>query len=770
MYNISNETDAKDYLHLFFLIIYFSIPYLPQFGAYDVVGPQWYAFSIVNLVILIYLYSYKYLLGELINNYLFLNLLIFLLWCAYTLTYTINLSEGILVYSRIFNTFIAAINMGLLLKNRLHLLPLFSIIVVSFLFCEGIYVLNLFFKNPQKLDLDSLILSIKGNSGNKNIFAAAILFKIPFALYLYFKNQDRFKYLAISSLFLGVVSLFIMNTRSTYLGLFGILLAVAFFSFSIDKKKGVAILTVTFFGFLFSNFFLQIKVNNSTKEYNNYGTTISRVATINFNQSGRKDLWLDGFYAILEHPLKGCGIGNWKIIGATKTHGVEMYKSDWTVPYHVHNDFIEMSVELGLIGGFLFILLFAFLFYIFYWKFKESQTNDSKIFFLLLLLCFFCYLVDSMFNFPLERPVMQLNFALLIAFGLCFVPVKFNFLLPSRYYYFLFFALVLPATIIAKKCYDRLVLQSIVIESHVNGGVMAIEVIDKAVTSDKPFPSLSFSTVPFDAMIANEYAKNNSFDKALNLLDRSKNDNPVLGYNESVKSYIFLKKNMNDSARIYIRQAWNKRPWSSDIYKNALLVAVRDKDVDALNNYFTKYLKFRNTSFTYFEYFKACYNLSAKIDEINFKKAKYIINKFPNDPVSKDLSKFILLNKPVKMSSGKTLSYPEIVKVAYESFINKDYLKALEYYFMANKIDSTEYTHSENIGLLYYNLGKYDKAVLYFLKSLDTGKSINGNSEFYLGLSLVAKNKKDEACKYFTLAKNKGFANANEQIKLNCAY
>jgi O-antigen ligase/Tfp pilus assembly protein PilF len=765
---ISNKVTNKDYLHLFILFLYFSIPYIPQLGSYDVVGPQWLAISTLNFIILTYAFIRKYPLGDIINNYLFAIILLFLIWGAYTLSFTINLSEGIIVFSRLINTFAAAIIIALLLKNRTHLAPVFSFMMTLFLIGESIYVFNRFFASPQTLNIDTLIFNIKANSGNKNIFAAAIIFKIPFTLHIYIRKQNWLKYLAIVSFFMGASSLFILNTRSTFISLFLILFGIMLYTFYTNKIKGIIILCTSILSLLLTNFFLEHRVGNSNQELTTYGTTLSRVKTININQSGRKEIWLDGLYAINKNPFKGCGIGNWKILSATKTYGNDMYKSDWLVPYHVHNDFIEMCIELGLFGGFLFILIFILLFYLFIRKLRGSKTQESSSFALFLLLCFICYGVDSMLNFPLERPVMQLNLAYLLAMGLCYSPLSFRSKFPVKITYLLIIIIVIPTTLIAKKHYHLLTLQNMIFESNSNGSILPIEIIDQAATTKKPFPNLSSTTVPFDAMIASEYAKNNQMEKALQLLERSKNDNPLLGYNECIKSYIFLKVNKNDSARHYIRQAWEKRPWASDVYKNALLLAVKDNDLTAANNYFQQYKKFRNIPSTYLTYFKARWNIGGKIEAKYYTQAKEILNKFPSEPESLELLNFIKYNQEVTLPSGQKLTYPEIEKAAYLAFNAKNYSKALEYFTIAYSIDSTQYTHLENIGLLYFNLRKFNQAEFHFKKAISTGQSQNGKSEFYLGLTFLEKNKKDDACQSFTTAQQKGYSLATEQIKLYC--
>jgi hypothetical protein len=72
-------------------------------------------------------------------------------------------------------------------------------------------------------NIDSLI----GNNGNKNVMAASLLIKVPFALYLIVKGNFFQKIIGLVTVFLGVFAVFIMNTRSAYVAL---LLIVLLFS------------------------------------------------------------------------------------------------------------------------------------------------------------------------------------------------------------------------------------------------------------------------------------------------------------------------------------------------------------------------------------------------------------------------------------------------------------------------------------------------------------------------------------------------------------
>ena len=109
----------------------------------------------------------------------------------------------------------------------------------------------------------------------------------------------------------------------------------------------------------------------------------------------------------------GCGIGNWKVESAFYWGSIG---SDYLVPYHAHNDFLEFSSEIGIIGGLTYLFLFVFVLYNFFNLFFVSK--DLKFF--ILFFSFFALLIDSSLNFPFERPIIQVMFVLLISLSIYF--------------------------------------------------------------------------------------------------------------------------------------------------------------------------------------------------------------------------------------------------------------------------------------------------------------------------------------------------------------
>jgi O-antigen ligase len=126
--------------------------------------------------------------------------------------------------------------------------------------------------------------------------------------------------------------------------------------------------------------------------------------------SGRFELWSNAIDYIGLHPLLGCGIGNWKI------QSLPYWKERLTgyiVPYHAHNDFLEITAELGILGGLSYLFIFISILLLLFPRCRlDINLHNPKIYLLLVLMV---YTVDSFFNFPLERPLIQIYFIVLFS-------------------------------------------------------------------------------------------------------------------------------------------------------------------------------------------------------------------------------------------------------------------------------------------------------------------------------------------------------------------
>ena len=101
-----------------------------------------------------------------------------------------------------------------------------------------------------------------------------------------------------------------------------------------------------------------------------------------------------------ETPFTGVGIGNWKL------YSIDYDKKDingFVVPYHAHNDFLQILSELGIFGVIFYLL---FIFYSIKKLFFNRLFNHNLNIFLFGSLLI--YLLDSSLNFPISRPISQL--------------------------------------------------------------------------------------------------------------------------------------------------------------------------------------------------------------------------------------------------------------------------------------------------------------------------------------------------------------------------
>ena len=134
---------------------------------------------------------------------------------------------------------------------------------------------------------------------------------------------------------------------------------------------------------------------------------LQTIALTNESSSNRFTLWSNAIDYITNNPIIGAGIGNWKIESAYYWGSLG---DNYLVPFHAHNDFLEYATELGAIGGIVYFLIFLISF-AFILKSSTKHLNTSII----LLMVLGVYFIDSFFNFPFERPIMQVPFIFLLS-------------------------------------------------------------------------------------------------------------------------------------------------------------------------------------------------------------------------------------------------------------------------------------------------------------------------------------------------------------------
>ena len=399
--------------------LYLIVHFIPDFGGADVMGAQWLYTSVVDAIVLAYIFfqrnRYSEAIKAVFSQKFSLLYSFYFVWAIISVSYAINPTEASVCLARLASTFFIYTNFAILLYKKdikSYYLPI-SILISLVLFYDSIAVISGFTKNAKTMLLDQNILSLMGKNGNKNVMAASLLIKFPFVLFVILRSTFLVRTLGIFVLFFGSFALFILNTRSTFVGLFLILVIFAASTVYFKIKSAwpkiawplayfIIPISIAFFS---ANLVLENAVK-SQEVQGGYGTVTKRIddITANTKEESRLRLWKAGLDYTSKHPLIGDGYGNWKL--ASIPYEKE-YTNDLFVPYHAHNDFIEAAADLGIIGGLAYLGLFilAFLFTLRLWA--KEDAKEFRLFATISFMALTCYFVDAFLNFPTERTSMQ---------------------------------------------------------------------------------------------------------------------------------------------------------------------------------------------------------------------------------------------------------------------------------------------------------------------------------------------------------------------------
>ena len=792
----------QSYLNLFFIVLYMCIPYVNLLDTIDELGPQWFFLSLLNFITSIFLLLRGAQRDTLVKN-LFLNKLnliyvAYLLWSGLSIFYSINVTETYLNLSRLAATFIAFFNIGILLYNQKMSLKYVSIILTIILLIQSVYDLKLFLNGMYVTNLDTLILSIKENMGNKNVLAANLVIKIPFCIYLIFTLKQFWKALVSIVLFFAITMIFILNARASIVELLvitAILLLYAIKHFITNKKERGELVTniAAFFvpaliAIAVSTVLLNNAVNYNKTELKvntGYGTIGKRVGLINQSaeSNSRIALWKDALKYIQQNPILGCGIGNWKITSVIYSKERD---NDFIVPYHSHNDFLETTAETGILGGLLYFSIFLVSGITLIKIFFKSKIEGAELFSVVALMGLTTYVLDAALNFPMERPPMQVLFALVFAVILNITnhdthdniedkgdkKEKNNYLI--KIFAIIFLMMSMPTMYYTYAHFQSLKMQKIVYFSDKKFN-LTNEELDNMVTENKPVPNLNYSAIPIDVTLANIYTKNGNFEKASYLLERSKNDNPYLGIYEFNKGILFFRQNNIDSGNKYFKIAFDKRPRSIDTYRNLIVTYAQKRDTAGITSAFKTFTKFRNEPLAWQLYLSTMVQAAGRGSEALIRIADTAIKNFPDSIVPlTNLRNYVIqtMNNNVVVDNNtaqasNVITGPDanliVIKInklkqdGINMFNEKNYKNAIGIYRELTKLQPNDYSYVENIGICYYILNDFKNANIYFNKVIALGLAKDGKSEFYNAISLFQFGQKDAGCSMLNAAKSKNY-------------
>lgn len=385
----------------------YTIPqYIPNlFYVYDRVTVQTLFLSVVNLISVILIIrkdSLNNLIPKLKTNYHYFSYLGVILIASLSLLISENIVESLVTLTKILIFFVSFSCIIYLAKqskiNFIKILIWFTFIAV---FMESLFINYLYYDsviiNGQLLERGN---EFNGLGANINISSFSLAMKIPVILYAFFNYNSRLlkaiSFILISS---SVLTILLLQSR-------GALLAIAFvlsclFIISLIQKNrkyikhflGVLVMVICSFG-----------VYQQFNEKNTSDMIVERFSTITDPGSDasvkeRLNFYSTAVESISQKPFLGIGIGNWKITSIKYSRDII---SEYRVPYFAHNDFLQVTAEIGIIGGILYVFFILYPVLISLFKTLENKIFDH---YFLIFLIVSVYSIDSMLNFPMDRPM-----------------------------------------------------------------------------------------------------------------------------------------------------------------------------------------------------------------------------------------------------------------------------------------------------------------------------------------------------------------------------
>ena len=395
--------NLKNILPKFFSALYFLILFLPPMPdlVLDINTFRLYLCSIINTIALLYILSDKsqsLSLSKVIKDKLSIIIVAFILWGLLSYTYAFNKTEVIVRIFTFVNFYLTYIIISAFIKNISfkEISSFFTLILIAQV-SFSLYALDVSTTiRAYDFDLNSQIIGI---FPNRNITAAIYLIQLPFLIYFTLKLKNIFFKIILSIIGIVVVYIiFLLASRTSYVIISGLILFNLLYFF-LFKRKSILFIK-SFSGYLTLTFIIGYVATSLFLGSQNSANPVNRFQSIFVEEessSTRIRYYTFGIKDFVTNPIIGYGLGNFKIVSIERDR--ENIRS-YTVPYVMHNDFLEVAVELGIIGLILFLSIFI---YPIYFLFKRIKIKNLKTEHIVVLSAVFIYIIDSNLNFPFTR-------------------------------------------------------------------------------------------------------------------------------------------------------------------------------------------------------------------------------------------------------------------------------------------------------------------------------------------------------------------------------
>ncbi len=766
----------------YFLVVTFT----PNWMALDTNSSKFMTLSILNLL------SFGYLLTrDDIRNEPGLMMRFFDTWAgkAYGIFMVlvvvsfipaINTLESVLQFTKLFSVFAAVFNISLILLRDISYVKMVLLMGVTLLIFDSVSV---FYYIGEFINGEiGSVSDIKSVYSNKNILTSAMFVKIPFALYLWMFSSGWVKRIGLFGMFVGMLAVMFMYARAFYLGLIVITLVFTLYCLYNYHRERHGSHIRLLAGFVVSLvlallIFTFVRVNMYPEQRRDRAAIGTQLGTIqdDARESNRIDAWVWSLDIIRQNPVLGVGAGNWKINILEYENQV---KTDYIYLYKAHNDFIEVTTEIGIIGGLLYISIFVFIFWnlIKAYLYKDRNTRRYRHLFLAGFGLMF-YGVDAFFNFPIDRPEIQMLFAFYLALGIVTTLAhdnedseeKARVLAEepqkkdrkrtglSKAFSALLIVLMMGSAYTLYHNFQSSKLQRIIYQDIMRG---SLDSDPDRFLEEFPFiPNVSIWGESINSAIARYLLQEDRNEEVLELLRPDEDINPWDARREFFMATAFNNMGKTDSALVYSKKAYELKPfYFRNIHLMSNLLEQKDRD-DEVGPYLNRFLAEIKDDRQAYLFTTSFYGRRGELD----KAWAYIDTAYqamPNDS---------LIERQYRMLEHQKFIAPhsELLQEAADHYNNQRYEEALP--LLIEYTEKIPFNQSPYRMLAFsnYHLGNHEATIENIDYIFEHGE-VEGSLVNLRGVSYRALGDHEAACEDFRTAMEMGVESGEQNYRNFC--
>ena len=428
------------------------------------------------------------------------------------------------------------------------------------------------------------------------------------------------------------------------------------------------------------------------------------------------------------------------------------------MPYHVHNDFLEITAESGIIGG---VLYYFVVFYILYMLLRLMLTkislNKDFSYESILIAAITAYLFDSLFNFPTSRPYAQLTFLFLCCISILHLKMKPVKLVTKKYkLLIIFFLLLIPFSIYASsRVYISSVQQYILLGKY-NSSDTEFD-LDALNTYETDYPSITSTTVPLKALKGFFYIKNNAVEEGIELLQEGRKYNPYLYFSDAWISQGYYQLGQIDSSLYYAKRAYKQIPNNIFHFAQVTQSHMKRKDSVALKEFFANH---ERKNGTHEELYMTAMAAIIDKDETGFVDGAEDL--YSNSDLSRKA--FYTLN----VGYENTMQAATLHALGEQLFLEGDFEEAAKAFDKAGSINKFELPYRENAANAYIRSGDNEKALEILNELIIEDKTISPRSYWLRGLLIYDAGNQIDGCKDLDLVEKSGWIDNPELFQQLC--